>query len=84
MLLIYPPPLSPLVVMFVFCVCESLSILHVDSFLFFCFNFFGHITWCVVSQVPDQGLNLYPLQWKHRVFHYTAGEVPVLFFRFHT
>ena len=24
-------------------------------------------TWCVVSQFHDQGSNLWPLQWKHRV-----------------
>ena len=28
---------------------------------------FGHAGWHVTSKFPDQGLNLQPLHWKHRV-----------------
>ena len=31
------------------------------------FLFFGCATWPVGSYFPDQGLNLHPLHWKHRV-----------------
>ena len=29
--------------------------------------FFSRATWHAGSQFPDQGLNLHPMQWKHRV-----------------
>ena len=30
----------------------------------------------VGSELPDQGLNLHPLQWRQNLNHWTAREVP--------
>ena len=37
------------------------------SFLFYIILFFWHTTWLAGPSFPEQGLNLGPWQWKHRV-----------------
>lgn len=48
------------------------SSLLIYFILFIYFYFFGHATRRVESSFPDQGLNLYPLLWKHRIL--TTGQ----------
>ena len=46
------------------------------DFLFVCLLFFGHAVRHVRSYFPDQGWNLYPLQWKQSLNPWTTREVP--------
>ena len=57
------------------------SLLSIILYLFF--FFFPQTAWRVGSSFPDQGLNPCPLQWKCRLNHWTAREVPRTSFYHH-
>ena len=66
----------------VLCVCESVSVSRVCSFVSFFFFFFGRTTQHAGPCLSGQGSCPYPLQRKHSLNHRTTREISITILTF--